>query len=82
MNISDLINNSKRTMYVFISLILCGFSSCTEDEAPTPKPQATEQDVSNNPTRSDEDTQTSDGKVRIGDVVIDTTWDGESNYNF
>ena len=82
MNISDLINNSKRTMYVFLSLLLCGFLSCTEDEAPTPKPQAVEQDDSNNPTRSDEDTQSSDGKVRVGDVVIDTTWDGENNYNF
>ena len=61
---------------MMLCLLLAGaafFVSCSEAEPEEPQPD---------PARTVETDSLPPGYVRIGDVVIDTTWNGETHISF
>lgn len=68
-----------KKLYVLIAV--CGVAiilSCSKEEATSlSEPEA----LTRNAGFSDSD-EADSGKVRMGDVVIDTAWNGETHINF
>ena len=66
---------------LLVLIAVCGVAtilSCSKDEATT----INEPDALTRNAGVGDSADTDSGKIRIGDLVIDTTWNGETHINF
>ena len=70
-----------KKIFLFIGFVaVASFFSCSQDEPEDVRIQM--EDVRSRGTSLNDSTENDSGKVRIGDVVLDTTWNGETHIYF
>ena len=65
-------------------LLLCGSLlavACSEEDGPTPDPALQGEELRDG-TRTEPGTPLGEGQVQMGDVIINTQWDGEEHYTY
>ena len=65
-------------------LLLCGSLlavACSEEDSPSPDPTLQGEELREG-TRTEPGTALGEGQVQMGDVIINTQWDGEEHYTY